>query len=66
MRNEQSVSRTGKVELTLLVGEIDDESLKEELETREHFLMDSEKDNERHRDFSFSMDILDANRLSEN
>ena len=40
-------------------GDVDDNSLKEELETSEHFLLDNEMENGRHRVYNFAMDTLD-------
>ena len=48
----------------LLIG-INDESLKEELETCTHFLVHSEMEIGRHRVFHFAMNILDAQTLSQ-
>ena len=48
---------------TELVGTIDDEGLKEELQTCKRFLVDSEMENMRHKMFNFAMKILDADTL---
>ena len=53
------------MDVTKLVGPIDDESLKEELQTCTHFLVDSELENGRHIVVIFAMEILDAHILSQ-
>ena len=57
--------RVGTVDVKLLVWSIDDESLKEELETGNQFLVDSEMENGRHRVFGFAMVLLDSHTLSQ-
>ena len=52
-------------DLTQMVVEIDDESLKEELETCRHFLVDSEMESRRHWVFNFVMGVLDEHSLSQ-
>ena len=47
MYNTQSLSETKNVGVTQLLRKIDDESLKEELETCNHFLVESEMENGR-------------------
>ena len=65
VHNAQSVLETKNVYVTRLVGENDDESLKEELETCKHFLVNSDMEKWRHRVFNFAIDILDAHTLSQ-
>ena len=48
-----------------LVGQIDNGSLKEELQTCTHFPVDSWMENARHRVFNFGMEVLDAHTLSQ-
>ena len=47
------------------MGDVDGNSLKEELETCKHFLVDSELENGRHRICSFAMDTLHPKYLLE-
>ena len=54
------VFRISEVVKIQLVGEIDDESSKEGLETCKHFLVDSKMENGRQRVFHFAMDLLYA------
>ena len=54
------------MDVTELVGLIDDKSLKEELQTCRHLLVDSERDNGRHRVLNFAMELLDAHTFSHN
>ena len=49
MHNAQSELETKNLDSTQLVGEIEDEALKEELETCNHFLVHSQLENGRHR-----------------
>ena len=65
MLKAQSVSETKTVDMTQLVGGSDDESLMEELETCEHFLVDSDRVTGRRRVFIFAMNILDAYTLNQ-
>ena len=53
------------MDVTQLVGKIDDESSEEELETCKHFFVDSEMEKRRYRVFNFAMDILNAHTLSQ-
>ena len=48
------------------MGDVDDNSLKEELKTCKQFLVDSEMENGRHRVYNFAMDTLDPKYLLEN
>ena len=65
MQNAKSVSEIKNVDVTQLVGKIDNESLKDKLKIRKHFLVDFEMENRRHWVFIFAMDILDAHTLSQ-
>ena len=56
---EQRGSGHQSVDVAQLMGDVDDNSLKEELETSKHFLVDSEMGNRRHRVYNFAMDTLD-------
>ena len=47
------------------MGDVDDNSLKEELEMCKQFLVDSDVKNGRHRLYSFAMDTLDPENLFE-
>ena len=42
-----------------IVGDVDDQSLREELESCKHFLTDTEMENGRHRVFNFAMSSFD-------
>ena len=64
MHNAQNVSKTNNVDVTHSIGEIDDESLEKDMETWKHFLVDSEMEIGRHREFNFAMEIVDADNLS--
>ena len=65
MHNVQSISHTKIVDVTELVGKVDNESLKGEVENHRHLHMYSEKENGKHRAFNYAMDILDAQTLSQ-
>ena len=51
------------VNVTQLMGDADDNRLKEELETCKYSLVDSETENGRHRVYNFAMDTLDQKNL---
>ena len=53
------------VDLTQLMGDVDDNSQKEELETCKKFLVDSEKENGKQSVYNFAMDTLDPKVLLE-
>ena len=57
MLNAQNVLETKNVGVTQWVGQIDDESLKEELQKCKHFLVDSEIENGRYIIFNFAVEI---------
>ena len=46
------------------MGDIGDQSLREELESCKHFLTDTEMKNGRHREFSFAMSSFDVSLLN--
>ena len=48
-----------------IVGEVDDQNLREELESCKHFLTDTEMENGRHRVFNFAMSSLDMSLLND-
>ena len=47
------------------MGDVDDNSLKKELKTSSHFLVDSDMENGRHRFYNVVMDTLEAKYLLE-
>ena len=47
-----------------IVGDVDDQSLREELESCKHFLTDTEMENRRHRVFKFAMSSFDISLLN--
>ena len=48
-----------------LVGDVVDQSLREELESRKHFFTDTEMENGRHRVFNFAMSSFDMSSLND-
>ena len=65
---EQEDQRQSGIQIidgTQIMGPIDDNSLKEELETCKHFLVESNMQIGRHRVFDFAMDTLDQKILLE-
>ena len=48
-----------------IVGDVDDQSLREELESCKHFLTDTEMENGRHRVFNFAMSSFDMSMLND-
>ena len=48
-----------------IVGAVDDQSLREELESCKHFLSDTEMENGRHRVFNFAMSSFDMSLLND-
>ena len=48
-----------------IVGALDDQSLREELESCKHFLSDTEMENGRHRVFKFAMSSFDVSLLND-
>ena len=59
----QRGSRAQSAGVAQLLGVVDDNSLKEELETCKHFLVDSQTENGRHRIYNFAMGYLDPKYL---
>ena len=53
------------VDVTQLMGEVDDKNLKMEPQTCKHFLVDSEMESGRHRVYKFAMDASDPKYLLE-
>ena len=53
------------IDLMDIVGAVDDQSLREELESCKHFLTDNEMENGRHRVFNFAMSSFDVSLLNE-
>ena len=47
-----------------IVGDVDDQSLREELEPGKHFVTDTEMENGRHRVFNFAMSSFDMSLLN--
>ena len=48
-----------------IVGDVDDQSLREELESCKHFLTDTEMENGRHRVFNFAMSSFDISLFND-
>ena len=65
VHNAQTVSATKKMDVTQLVGEVDGESSKEELEACNHFLVDSKIENGRNRVFTSAIEKLDSHTFSQ-
>ena len=61
----QRGSRDQNVDVADVMWDVDDKSLKEEIETCKHFLVNSEMENGRHRVYNFSGEILDPKFLLE-
>ena len=55
-----------KTDVKDIVGDVDDQSLREELESCKHFLSGTEMENERHRVFNFAMSSFDMSLLNDN
>ena len=51
------------VDVENIVGDVDDQSLREEVENRKHFLTDTEMEKGRHRVFNFAMSSFDISLL---
>ena len=67
-RNEHGAQRSSGaqiVDVAHVMGDVDDDSLKEELETCKHFLVDSEMENGRHRVYNIAIESLDPKYLLE-
>ena len=61
----QKGSGAQNADITQILGDVVDKSLKEKLETCNHFLEDSEIENGRHRVYNFAMDSLHPGDLLE-
>ena len=48
-----------------IVGDVDDQSLREELESCKHFFTDTEMENGRHRVFNFALSSFDMSLLND-
>ena len=62
---EQRNSRAQNVHVASVKGDVDDNSLKEELEKCKHFLVDSDMEKGRHRVYNFTVDNVDPKYLLE-
>ena len=56
---------TNNIDVEDIVGDVDDQSLKEELQSCRHFLVDAEIEKERHRVFNFVVNNLTAQVIEE-
>ena len=54
-----------KINVEDIVGDVDDQSLREELESCKHFLSDTELENGRHKVFNFAMSSFDISLLND-
>ena len=68
-RNTQHGSQMGfvanNIDVEDIVADVDDQSLREELESCNHFLTDTELENGRHRVFNFAMSSFDMSLLND-
>ena len=68
-RTTQHVPQMGfgasNIDVEDIVGDVDDQSLREELESCKHFLTDTEMENGRHRVFNFAMSSFDMSLLND-
>ena len=68
-RNTQHVPQMGfganNIDVEDIVGDVDDQSLREELESCKHFLTDTEMESGRHRVFNFAMSSFDMSSLND-
>ena len=55
----------GDINVEDIVGDVDDQNLREELESCKHFLTDTEMENGRHRVFNFAMSSFDMSLLND-
>ena len=58
-------SRTRDVDVEHIVGDVDDQRLREELRSCQHFLVESEFENARHKVFNYAMDTLNETIVNE-
>ena len=61
----QNGFRANNLDVEDLVGDVDDQSLREELESFKHFLTVTEMENGRHRVFNFAMSSFDVSLLND-
>ena len=54
-----------KIDVEDIVGDVDDQSLREELESCKHYLTDTEMENGKHRVFNFAMSSFDMSLLND-
>ena len=68
-KNTQNGTQVGfgasNIDMEDIVGDVDDESLREELESCKHFLTDTEMENGRHRVFKFAMSSFEISLLND-
>ena len=68
-KNTQHGTKNGfeanNIDVEDIVGDVDDQSLREELESCKHFLTDTETENGRHRVFNFAMSSFDISLLND-
>ena len=57
--------RANNIDVEDIVGDVDDQSLREEMESCKHFLTDTEMENGRHRVFNFAMSSFDMSLLND-
>ena len=55
---------TSNIDVEFIVGDVDDQTLREDLESCKHFLTDTETENGRHRAFNFVMSSFDISLLN--
>ena len=58
-------SRTRNVDVEHIVGDVEDHSLREELRSSQHFLVDSELERARHKVFSYAVETLNETVVNE-
>ena len=57
--------RASSIDVEDIVGDVDDQSLREKMESCKHFLTDTEMENGRHRFFKFAMSSFDMSLLND-
>ena len=58
-------SRTKNVDVEHIVGDVEDQSLREELRSCQHFLVDSEFERARHKVFNYAVETLNETIVKE-
>ena len=58
-------SGTTNADVENILGDVDNQGLREELESRKHFLTDTEMETGRHRVFNFPMSSFDMSLLND-